>query len=282
MKLSPQGLDFIKGFESFVPYVYDDLRPPVKGKYPMYKPGDKVMGTLTVLYGHTDAARHPLKIKDCIGKTFTEDFGQEVLAVDLSECEEDVERLVTKPLTQGMFDACVSFTYNCGAGNFKNIAKRINAGNYAGARAAFDLYTKSKGKVLRGLQRRRDGEQVLWDSDIPTVPTEVVDHPAEVDQPPKPTTKDLTKVSRKAAWLVWMKRASDFVIGLFTLDTVLGALDIAQDVVGKVKAFVTESSNVIAISAAILAALAIRYVISLMREDVEEGRATPSGDVEAA
>lgn len=97
----------------------------------------------------------------------------------------------------------------------------------------------------------------------------------------KPTVKDLVQVSRKARWLVGIKRVVDFVIGLFTLDTVLSALDIAQDVTGKVKAFVTESSNVIAISAAILAALAIRYVISLMREDVEEGRATPSGAVEA-
>jgi lysozyme len=279
MKLSPQGLDFIKGFESFVPHVYDDLVPAKNGKYAEWN-GGPVKGTLTIGYGHTNAARHPLKIKQ--GLRITEAEARQILAVDISECEEDVERLVTKPLTQGQYDACVSFCFNCGAGNFANIAKRINAGNYAGARAAFDLYTKSKGKVLTGLQRRRDGEQVLWDSDIPTVPTEVVDHPAEVDQPPKPTTKDLTKVSRKAAWLVWMKRASDFVIGLFTLDTVLSALDIAQDVVGKVKAFVTESSNVIAISAAILAALAIRYVISLLREDVEEGRAVPSGEAETA
>lgn len=281
MKLSPQGLDFIKGFESFVPYVYDDLRPAVKGKYPMYKPGDKVIGTLTVLYGHTDAARHPLKIKDCIGKTFSEEFGCEVLAEDLAECEEDVLRLVDKPLTQGMFDACVSFAFNCGAGNFANIAKRINAGNYAGARAAFDLYVKSKGKVLRGLQRRRDGEQALWDSNIPTVPTEVVDHPAEVDAPKKPTTKDLVKVSRKAKWLVWIERGFHTVWSMFALDKLLAGMDIAQDVTGKVKSFVVEEGHVLAIAGAILGALAIKYVISQMREDVEEGRATPSGEVEA-
>lgn len=277
MKTSKQGIDFIKGFESFVPYVYDDLLAPVNGKYREWT-GGPVKGTLTIGYGHTNAARHPLKIKQ--GLRISEAEGRQILAVDLSECEEDVLRLVKKPLTQGQFDACVSFTFNCGAGNFANIAKRINAGNYAGARAAFDLYVKSKGKVLRGLQRRRDGEQALWDADIPPVPTEVVDHPAEVDAPKKPTVTDVAKVSRKAKWLVWMKRAVDFVIGLFTLDTVLSGLDIAQDVVGKVKAFVTESSNVIAISVAILAALAIRYVIGLMREDVEEGRVIPSGEVD--
>lgn len=280
MKLSPQGLDFIKGFESFVPYVYDDLVPPVKGKYREWD-GGHVKGTLTIGYGHTDAARHPLKITQ--GLHLTEAEARQILAVDISECEDDVERLVTKPLTQGQYDACVSFTFNCGAGSFKNIAKRINAGNYSGARAAFDLYVKSKGVTLRGLQRRRDGEQALWDSVVPPAHTvEDIHHPAEVDAPKKPSTKDLTKVSRKAKWLVWIRRAADFVVGLFTLDTVLSALDIAQSVVGKVKAFVSESSNVITFSAVILAALAIRYVIGLMREDVEEGRAVPSGEVETA
>lgn len=283
MKTSKTGVGFIKGFESFVPYVYDDKRPPVNGKYRMYKPGDKLRGTLTVLYGHTDSARHPLRIADCIGKTFTEEFAQEVLAVDLSECEEDVARLVKKPLTQGQWDACVSFTFNCGAGNFANIAKRINAGNYAGARAAFDLYTKSKGEFMEGLQRRRDGEQALWDSVVPAAHTvDEIHHPAEVDVPPKPTTKDLVKVSRKAVWLVWINRVLNGIAGLFTLDTVLSALNIAQDVIGKVKGIVTENGHVIAISAAILGSMAIAYVISLMREDVEEGRATPSGEVEAA
>jgi lysozyme len=279
MKLSPQGLDFIKGFESFVPYVYDDLVPAKNGKYTEWN-GGPVKGTLTIGYGHTNAARHPLKIKQ--GLRITEAEARQILAVDISECEEDVERLVTKPLTQGQYDACVSFCFNCGAGNFANIAKRINAGNYAGARAAFDLYTKSKGKVLTGLQRRRDGEQALWDSNIPTVPTEVVDHPAEVDAPKKPTTKELTKVSRKAKWLVWIERGFHTVWSMFALDKLLAGMDIAQDVTGKVKSFVVEEGHVLAIAGAILGALAIKYVISQMREDVEEGRAVPSGEVEAA
>lgn len=276
MKLSPQGLDFIKGFEGCVLYVYDDLVPAVKGKYLEWH-GEPVKGTLTIGIGHTNAARHPLKITR--GLRITEQQALEILAVDLQECEEDVRRLVTKPLTQGQFDACCSFVYNCGAGNFANIAKRINRGDYAGARSAFDLYTKSKGVTLRGLQRRRDGEQALWDSDIPTVPTEVVDHPAEVDTPKKPTTKELTKVSRKAKWLVWIERGFHAVWSMFALDKLLAGMDIAQDVTGKVKSFVVEEGHVLAIASAILGALAIKYVISQMREDVEEGRATPSGEV---
>lgn len=283
MKLSQTGLDFIKGFESFVPYVYDDLVPARNGKYREWKRGDPIKGTLTIGYGHTDAARHklPFKLRDVpVGYHITEKQGRQILAVDLSECEEDVERLVDKPLTQGQWDACVSFTYNCGAGNFKNIARRINAGNYSGARHALSLYVKSKGQTLRGLVRRRKGEQELWDSNIPEVPAEPIDHPAEVDEPKKPTTKDLVKVSRKARWLVWIERAFHTVWSLFALDKLLAGMDIAQDVTSKVKSFVTEEAHVLAIAGAILGALAVKYVISLLREDVEEGRAIPSGSLD--
>lgn len=278
MKISKHGLAFIKGFEGFVPYVYDDLVPARNGRYRPWD-GGPVKGTLTIGYGHTNAAKHPLKIKQ--GLAITEAEALEILDVDLDECEDDVNAALTRPVTQGQFDALVSFAFNCGMGNAKNIIKRVNRGDYAGARAAFDLYVKSKGQTLRGLQRRRDGEQALWDSDIPVVPDEAVDHPAEVDAPKKPSVKDLVKVSRKAKWVLWIQRAFKFIATLFTLDTVLAALDVAQDVVGKVKGFVTEEANVIVISSAILAACALSYVISLMREDVEEGRAVPSGEAQA-
>lgn len=180
-KLSSAGLDFIKGFESFVGYVYDDALPMVKGRYREWQAG-AVKGTLTIGYGHTDAAAHPLKIKK--GLRITERQAREILDVDLDECEDDVRRLVSKPLTQGQFDALVSFTFNCGAGNLKNIAARINRGNYAEARAALALYVKSDGEFMRGLERRRQGEQALWDQAPPaTITKSDIQHPANVDAP---------------------------------------------------------------------------------------------------
>jgi lysozyme len=186
MKISKQGLDFIKSFESFVPYVYDDKRAPVKGVYREWK-GEKVKGTLTIGYGHTDAAAHPLKIAR--GLRITEAEAVEVLDVDLDECEEDVLDLVKVALSQGQFDACVSLVFNMGAGNFKKstLLKRLNKGDMKGARDAFDLYVNSDGEFMRGLQRRRDGEQVLWDAEIaPVLPKEAVPHVAEVDNPKEP------------------------------------------------------------------------------------------------
>jgi lysozyme len=174
-KISKKGLDLVKSFESFVGYVYDDLLPPVKGKYREWN-GEAVKGTLTIGYGHTDAAKHPLKIIK--GLRVTEKTALEILDVDLDECEEAVNRLVKVPLTQGQFDALVSFTFNCGTGNLQksSLLKKLNAGDYDGARDAFALYTRSKGKVLRGLVRRRTAEQALWGREE-----------TEVDAPPEGT-----------------------------------------------------------------------------------------------
>ena len=272
MVTSKAGLDFIKGFESFVPYVYDDLIPAKNGKYREWD-GGPVKGTLTIGYGHTDAAKHPLKIR--YGLTITEAQACEILAEDLDDCEEAVLRLVKVPLTQGQFDALVSIIFNMGEGNLRksSLLARLNKGDYRGARSAFDLYVKSKGQTLRGLQRRRDGEQLLWDAEIPTVPTEVVDHPAEVDLPPKPTTKELAKVSRKAKWLLNLRRFFDSI----TVTSILGALGIATDTAGQVKQIVTVEAVAGVITAGLLLSLCIAYLLSLMREDVNEGRYTPSG-----
>lgn len=186
MKISKAGLDLIRSFEGFVPYVYDDLRPPVNGKYREWK-GETVKGTLTIGIGHTDAAKHPLKCT--LGLKVTEDQACEILDVDLDEVEDDVNRLVKVPLTQGQYDACCSLVYNIGAGNFSrsSILKKLNKGDYNGARAAFDLYVKSKGVTLWGLQRRRDAEQALFDSDVAEpISEQGVDHPAEVEAAKEP------------------------------------------------------------------------------------------------
>jgi len=184
-KLGKKGLDLIKSFESFVPYVYDDLLPPVKGKYREWN-GGAVKGTLTIGYGHTDAAKHPLKIKQ--GLKVSQAGALEILDVDLDECEEAVNRLVKVDLTQGQFDALVSFAFNCGAGNLKKLIVPLNKRNYEACRRKFDAFTRSKGQVLKGLVRRRDAEQALWDDraeDI-VLPIGLVSHTADVEQEEAP------------------------------------------------------------------------------------------------
>jgi lysozyme len=191
--IGPHGLALIKGFESFVPFVYDDkipMRRNSAGKleYPEWQ-GGPVKGTLTIGYGHTDAARHPFRCT--LGARITIEQATEILHTDLSECIENVNSMVKVPLTQGEFDALTSFDFNCGPGNLRRLIVPLNNGDYDVCRGDFAHYVRSKGEVMRGLERRRQAEQVLWDDryqEIPDhIPTEdtPAQHPAEVDARPE-------------------------------------------------------------------------------------------------
>lgn len=185
MRLSPEGLAFIKRFESFVAYPYDDKLPAVKGRYREWT-GGKLRGTATIGYGHTNAAKHPLKVVP--GIRISEAEAAKILDVDLDECEQAVNRLVRVPMTQGQFDALVSFTFNCGEANLKKLIAPMNRRDYAGTYAKFDLYVLSGGERMRGLVRRRDGEQGLWNSSAKPLPgpEEIDNVPEQVDAPKEP------------------------------------------------------------------------------------------------
>ena len=250
-RISKTGLDFIKSFESFVPYVYDDKRAPVKGKYPEWK-GGAVRGTLTIGYGHTNAAKHPLKIDK--GLRISEAEGCDILDVDLDECEADVNRLVTVPISQGQFDALASFTFNCGAGNLKKLIVPLNRNDYAGTRARFDLYVKSKGEFMRGLQRRRDGEQAMWDANDAVLPTEPVPHPAEVDAPSGPVLlpepKGMVETATKSPTVnIGIGGIVMLIVGYimdgfsYLFNALLSLLDFAPESIGAVAPIMAQSEQ---------------------------------------
>lgn len=285
---SARGLDFIKGFESFVPYVYDDLRPPVKGKYVEWKPSHGIRGTLTIGYGHTDAANYklPFRLKDAPdGFTITEAQASEILDVDLDECEDDVNTLVRVPLTQGQFDALLSFVFNCGAGNLKSLIAPLNKLDYAGCRRKFDSYVRSKGKKLRGLQRRRDGEQVLWDEGDArlVIPAEIVHHGADVDAPGtlasgKPATvADLRPYSRKLRTVAYTKLAAGFSAVTSTAAAVTDFVSQARGVSDAIDA-VQSNAVLLVVALAAVAAISICAVIEgWSLDDFVSGRWFPSG-----
>ena len=69
--------------------------------------------------------------------------------------------------TQNQFDALVSFTFNCGAGNFKKLIENGKRSIKA-ISDAIPRYNKAGGRVLSGLTRRRSEEKALFDRGLNT------------------------------------------------------------------------------------------------------------------
>lgn len=65
--------------------------------------------------------------------------------------------------------AAVSLAYNIGPNAYcrSTVAKRFNAGDWAGACAAFEMWNRAGGKVWKGLVVRRADERRLCESDLP-------------------------------------------------------------------------------------------------------------------
>ena len=116
-------------------------------------------GVLTIGYGHTGKDVKP-------GMTITEDTAFELLGKDIMKTETVVNKLLSRQIaqgniTQGMFDALVSFAYNCGTGNLQKstLLKKVLANPQDSSIAnEFAKWNKAGGKVLPGLVKRRKAE----------------------------------------------------------------------------------------------------------------------------
>ncbi len=159
MKTSDNGRKLIEGFEGLFLQAYDDANDRI------VKPGQKVHGTLTIGYGHTDAAGPP---KVYIGQTITNQQADQILSSDLQSVEIEVEHLVKVSVNQNQYDALVSFQYNTGwlAHPHCSLLVALNAGNYQLADEDFMLYDRAQGKVLAGLDRRRTAEKALFHTSV--------------------------------------------------------------------------------------------------------------------
>lgn len=79
--------------------------------------------------------------------------------------EDPINKKLNKPVTQSMWDAIISLAFNAGANSYavKNAINAINIEDYEGAaKAILNGPTKSKGKVLSGLVKRRKREALMF------------------------------------------------------------------------------------------------------------------------
>ena len=144
MQTSEKGIALIKQFEGCKLTAYQDS-----------------VGVWTIGYGWTQPVDgKPIRAR----MTIKQETAERLLKTGLVSYESDVSRLVKVGLTQGQFDALVSFTYNLGARSLSTSAllRKLNAGDYAGAADEFMHWNKAGGKVLNGLTRRREAERALF------------------------------------------------------------------------------------------------------------------------
>ena len=144
MQTSEKGIALIKEFEGCRLTAYQDS-----------------VGVGTIGYGWTQPVDgKPIRA----GMTIKQETAERLLKTGLVSYESVVSRLVKVSLTQGQFDALVSFTYNLGARSLSTstLLRKLNAGDYAGAADEFLRWNKAGGKVLNGLTRRREAERALF------------------------------------------------------------------------------------------------------------------------
>lgn len=144
MQTSDKGIALIKQFEGCKLTAYQDS-----------------VGVWTIGYGWTKPVDgKPIRA----GMTINQETAERLLKTGLASYESDVSRLVKVGLTQGQFDALVSFTYNLGARSLSTstLLRKLNSGDYAGAADEFLRWNKAGGKVLNGLTRRREAERALF------------------------------------------------------------------------------------------------------------------------
>ena len=140
MKISKNGIELIKCFESFSPKACKCLATE---KY------------YTIGYGHYGA-----DVKE--NQTITKVQAEELLQKDLEKFEQKVNKYNNVyNFNQNQFDSLVSFCYNVGnidtltakgTRTIKEISEKILA------------YNKSGGKVINGLTNRRKKEKELFDT----------------------------------------------------------------------------------------------------------------------
>jgi len=143
--ITRDGLDLIKRFEGFSPEIYT-----CPAGYP------------TIGYGHL--------VRDWERDRFTggisREEAEELLKRDVLWAERGVLRLISVPLTDGQFDALVSFTFNLGTGALQRstLRRKVNRKEHSEVPREFMRWVWAGGMRIKGLIRRRSAEAAVYQS----------------------------------------------------------------------------------------------------------------------
>jgi lysozyme len=97
-------------------------------------------------------------------KVFTMEEVDGILRKDLARFEQGVSKFCPVQLTQGEFDALISFSFNLGLGVLQRstLRQKILRNDKKGAAEEFTKYIRAGGKIIKGLVTRRNDEKQLF------------------------------------------------------------------------------------------------------------------------
>lgn len=183
MNLSDAGARFIASHEGMVLEPYNDPA-----------------GYATIGIGHLIAKRRVNDADKNQWGRLTEAQAFDLFRSDARRFIDAVAAAVAVPLTQNQFDALVSFAFNVGEGAFRGstLLKKLNAGDYSGAAAEFAKWNKARGRVLKGLVRRRKEEAELF---MRASAGQAIDIPVAAESDIKPVNGESLEVAHLRAYV---------------------------------------------------------------------------------
>lgn len=109
-------------------------------------------------------ARDGFALRPEDNRVWTKDEVDGILRSDLARFERGVAQFCPVPLTQGMYDGLVSFSFNVGLGTLQRstLRQKLLRGDKAGAAEELLKYCMAGGKILKGLQNRRIDERAMF------------------------------------------------------------------------------------------------------------------------
>ena len=161
MKISQQGLDFLKDYETLSLQPYSD-------KIGLKSAPIKVWSeAATIGYGHLILKDEWSKYKNGITIKQAEDL----LLSDLVDFEKTINSVVKKQLKQNEYDALVILAFNIGVSSFSksSLLKLLNGqagSNYPTLELAWKAFNKDNGKISNGLVNRRASEWNIFSKNI--------------------------------------------------------------------------------------------------------------------
>lgn len=143
MRINDAGLALLKHFEGLRLTAYPD--PGTGGK------------PFTIGFGHTGDDVH-------YGLTITEEEAEALLKSDLYRFERGVDNMLSVMVTDNQFSALVCFAYNVGLHNLQgsHLLSKLNNGDISGTADEFMRWDRASGRVMPGLETRRQAERDLF------------------------------------------------------------------------------------------------------------------------